>query len=56
MEAQHHRNSEQDSVEEEVFCEPLSPSSLQHLREAIRSAKEEPLVFLGSFAQYADDE
>lgn len=58
MEALDRRQSSEVEEEEEVFeePEPLSPSSLQHLREAIQSAKDSPLVYLGSFSQYADDE
>jgi hypothetical protein len=35
---------------------PLSPEAWAQLEAGIRSAKEKPSVYLGSFAQYADDE
>ena len=34
---------------------PLSDKALEELKEAIESAKEKPPVYLGSFAQYAED-
>lgn len=58
----HHWNTESDrraqegESEAEGYSPELSPEARAALAAGLRSAETEPFQYLGSFAQYADDE